>query len=47
MLTLTIYYDHGYMLAEKMAPLCLAFYMIERFLKIIYHLHREGKGDQT
>lgn len=46
MLTLTVYYDHSYMLAENMALLCLAFYMIERVPKIIYHLKR-GKGDQT
>ncbi|KAK4819969.1 hypothetical protein QYF61_016123 [Mycteria americana] len=44
MLTFAIYYDHGYMLAENMAPLCLAFDMIERFLKIIYHLNKEVSG---
>lgn len=47
MLTLIMYYDRGYMLAENVAPLCLAFYMIERFLKVIYHLSREDKGNQT
>lgn len=47
MLTLTIYYDPGYMLGENTAPLCLALHVIERFLKVIYHLNGENKGNQT
>lgn len=42
MLTLSMFYDRGYL-----APLCLAFYVIESLLKIIYRLNGEGKGDQT